>query len=103
MPIHSVVVNGELRFIQKDKLAKALQPLESQGFFSVDLDKIQVAVQQLPWVADVEVRRVWPDKIVIDITELIIMQENIQLKIESTDPENMDGSISIIPYLEIDG
>jgi len=68
LPIRSVVINGNLHFIQKDKLAKTLQPLGSQGFFSVDLDKIQVAMQQLSWVADVEVRRVWPDKIVIDIT-----------------------------------
>jgi len=68
LPIHSVVVNGDLRFIQKDKLKKTLQPLASRGFFSVNLDKIQVVLQQLSWVADVEVHRVWPDKVVINIS-----------------------------------
>lgn len=68
LPIHSVVVNGDLRFIQKDKLKKTLQPLASRGFFSVNLSKIQIALQQLSWVADVEVHRVWPDKIVINIS-----------------------------------
>lgn len=68
LPIRSVVVNGDLRFIRKDKLTKTLQPLVAQGFFSVNPSKIQVALQQLSWVADVEVHRVWPDKVVIDIS-----------------------------------
>lgn len=68
LPIRVVTVNGDLRFINRNNLQQALAPLTHQGFFSVDLDKIHVAVQQLPWVAEVEVKRIWPDKIVIDIT-----------------------------------
>lgn len=66
--VQTVVVNGDLRFIQKDAVKGVLQPLIKKSFFTVNLTKIQVAVQRLPWVSDVAVRRVWPNRIVINIT-----------------------------------
>ncbi|MGD9152927.1 MAG: cell division protein FtsQ/DivIB [Gammaproteobacteria bacterium] len=67
LPIRSVVVNGDLRFINQQELKQTLQPLSKQGFFSVDLADVQCKVHQLPWVAEVEIKRVWPDKIVVNI------------------------------------
>jgi len=67
-PIRSVKVNGDLRFIKQQELKKILQPLSNQGLFSVNLAKVQCEIEQLPWVADAEVRRIWADKITIDIT-----------------------------------
>lgn len=67
LPVRSVVVNGDLRFINQQELKQTLQPLSEKGFFSVDLADIQCKVHQLPWVAEVEVRRVWPDKVVVNI------------------------------------
>lgn len=67
LSIHSIVINGDLRFINQQELKQTLQPLSKQGFFSVDLADIQCKVHQLPWVAEVEIKRVWPNKIVVNL------------------------------------
>jgi cell division protein FtsQ len=67
LPIKKVVVQGDFRFVDKGKLQSLIKPLAGKGFFSVNLKSLQAAIQQLPWVAQAEVKRVWPNRIIISV------------------------------------
>lgn len=47
------------------KLTRAL----SGGFFSIDLHRMHADFVALPWVRQAQIRRLWPGRLVIDLTE----------------------------------
>lgn len=70
-PIRKLVVQG--RFVQVDEAAvrAAVAPRVREGFFAVDLDVLQAAVESLPWVERAEVRKHWPDRIDVRVEERV--------------------------------
>jgi cell division protein FtsQ len=69
-PIHNVKVYG-VQYLDHQDVQTLISPFVNDGFFRVDLDRIKERVLQLPWVAKVVVRRVWPDQVVVNIIERI--------------------------------
>ncbi len=51
--------------IEARKLAATL----SGGFFSMDLHKVHADFEKLPWVRQAQVRRLWPGRLVVELTE----------------------------------
>ena len=68
-PMRSLAVTGEFRQVDEAKVREAVLPLVQQGFFAVDLDRVRDAVTQLDWVDRVEVRKRWPDRLEVSLTE----------------------------------
>lgn len=68
-PLQVVKVDGELKYLERDRVKAAVIPLIDGGFFTADVSGIQQAVQALPWVYRVEVRRSWPATLRVFITE----------------------------------
>ncbi len=71
LPIRSVKVEGEFRFLAQQDVYEALGGLASGGFFNVDVRAVKVAAESLPWVDSASVRRTWPDTLRLEITEQI--------------------------------
>lgn len=69
LPITTVRVQGEFNYIEEAMLSNAITEIKTQGFFSLDVQTIQAQVTQLPWVAQVSVRRVWPDTLTLKLIE----------------------------------
>lgn len=46
----------------------AAQPAVHGGLFDVDLDVVRARIEALPWVAQADVRRVWPHTIAVSVT-----------------------------------
>ncbi|MDF1781558.1 MAG: cell division protein FtsQ/DivIB [Alcanivoracaceae bacterium] len=71
-PIRSVQVEGvkDARRQQAVQLS-LVETLNDENFFTVSLSDIYRQARQLEWVADVEVRRQWPDRLVISIEERV--------------------------------
>lgn len=67
-PIHQVKIYG-IKHLNSVETRQMLLPFVSKGFFGVEVDLIKEQLLQAPWVADVSVRRVWPDQVVVAITE----------------------------------
>jgi len=68
-PVQAVQIEGEFRYLQRAELQDEVLPLVSDGFFAMNVALIQQRVQQLPWVEQVSVRRVWPDRLSIRVRE----------------------------------
>jgi cell division protein FtsQ len=69
VPIRYVRIEGVFQYISKDTIKKTLLPYVLTDFFSVDVQAIDKAALQLPWIKSVSVKRVWPDAIDIKVYE----------------------------------
>jgi cell division protein FtsQ len=71
LPIRSVKVEGEFRYLEQQDVYEALGGLASGGFFNVDVRAVKMAAESLPWVDSASVRRAWPDTLRLEITEQV--------------------------------
>ena len=69
VPLARLNVQGELQQLSQQEIRGALtqQPLGS--FFTADVNALRQRVEQLPWVAKASLRKVWPDRLSVYITE----------------------------------
>lgn len=68
-PISSVVVEGVYQFADQDQMRERVMTQATRGFFNLDIEDIQRNVEELPWVKNAYVRRVWPGSITVHIEE----------------------------------
>lgn len=68
-PLSVVEVRGDFRFLEKEQLQAAVAQPAAGGFFTVDVDAVRAAAEQLPWVHKVSVRRIWPGTLRLHIEE----------------------------------
>ncbi len=69
LPIRAVKVVGEYEFVDQQALQKTVIPFVTTGFFNVNIRGAEAALLQIPGVSVASLRRVWPDKIEIQVTE----------------------------------
>lgn len=67
--IRWVQVSGPFERVSAEQVRSAVTPHLGGGYFALDLPAIQRAVQALPWVAKVEVRKRWPDTLEVQLSE----------------------------------
>lgn len=68
-PLRTVNIDGDLRYLKRDQVQLVVDKTMSGGFFTVNLPLIHHTFEQLAWVKEVRVRRRWPDKVDVNITE----------------------------------
>lgn len=67
-PIKTVRIYGINR-LDRNEVKELIRPLVDRGFFAINVESIRERLIQLPWVADIFVRRHWPDRIEITVVE----------------------------------
>lgn len=72
--IVEIIVRGPFQMADpaqvKAAVAESLRGDLSGNYFSLQLDKIEARLKNLPWVFAASVRRQWPDALVVQITEV---------------------------------
>lgn len=68
-PIKSVKVASRFEHIDESQLKNIIAPLVIHGFFNVSTNELRQQLLHLPWIAVVNIERVWPNKLSIQITE----------------------------------
>ena len=69
LPIRTIQLAGTFENLDQGEVEQALQQYIGQGFFSLDIHQLQQILHQKSWTESVSVRRVWPDKLRVTITE----------------------------------
>lgn len=71
-PIAQVLVESKLGVVAEANQLELQQQLDSfgePGFLSVDLAAMQQALEQLPWIDQARVSRIWPDRLKVEVVE----------------------------------
>lgn len=68
-PVSEIVVQGEFKYLDRDKLRAMVLEQINGDFVDIDLGHMRAALERHPWVESVGVRRVWPDKLLISVEE----------------------------------
>lgn len=69
LPIKQVRVEGNLQFLSQADVAQAVGDSLSTGYFAIDKQQVIAKLAELSWVKSAQVSRVWPDTVVLTITE----------------------------------
>ena len=85
-PFKKVMLVTQLENQKSEELQKVTISSLNGGFFSLNVDDLRIQLlKRLPWIQLVSVRKVWPDKLVIDIVEHHPIAR--WLSVEQTDKE----------------
>lgn len=68
-PLRTLRVVGDIERVDAARLRATVLPYAQRGFFAVRLQDAQRAVAALPWVEQAEVRKQWPDTLVVEVVE----------------------------------
>ncbi|HPU79483.1 cell division protein FtsQ/DivIB [Accumulibacter sp.] len=68
-PLHEVQVTHALQEVRQSDMEQSLSDVLRGNFFTVDIEALRRAVEQLPWVRRAEVWRKWPSRIEVRIEE----------------------------------
>lgn len=69
LPIERVDFAEPLANTRREEVERMLRPVLKGNFFSVNLEAVGGALERLPWVRKVQVRRVWPARLEVRIEE----------------------------------
>ena len=68
-PVEQVELEGEFRFWQAEELAQQLLWVKEQNFFSLDVHKVKTDIEQLALIKSVQVKKIWPDTLLVKFKE----------------------------------
>jgi cell division protein FtsQ len=69
LPLRVVEINGNFNRLDRDDIRETVRGAMDGGFLTVDMAAVRRAVRAMPWVAEVSIRRVWPDRLQMHVTE----------------------------------
>ncbi len=103
LPIKNVGVAGEFSHMSPATLQARVSDVVRGGFFSVNVDMIQDALLQEPWIHEVAVKRVWPDRITVTIREQVPVARwgnkgllNAEAEVFSPDPASYPAGLPVV-------
>lgn len=68
-PIRTVKIEASYQHVDQQALQAEVLPYLKQGFVGLDSSDLKHLLLQNPWIATAEVQRIWPDIIIIKISE----------------------------------
>lgn len=69
LPIRVIEVQGELHHHSSQLLQQTMNERLNGGILTADLANLKAAAEKLPWVSRASLRRVWPDRLEVQIAE----------------------------------
>ncbi len=68
-PISQLLIEGPFQRVTEVQIQAATAPELGPGFLTVDLERMRQRVESLDWIDTAQIRRLWPDKLAVTVTE----------------------------------
>lgn len=68
-PVGRIVIESTFQRVTPVQIEAALAPALGEGFWSLDLAALRERLKTLSWVDSVQLRRAWPDALVVRVSE----------------------------------
>ncbi len=68
-PVGRLVIESTFQRVTPIQVEATIAPALDAGFWSLDLDALRARLEALAWVDSAELRRAWPDTLIVRITE----------------------------------
>lgn len=68
-PVREVVITQSPRHAAREAIESAVLERVNGNFFALDLRAMRAALERVAWVRRVQVRRVWPDRVEVELEE----------------------------------
>lgn len=68
-PMRHLRVSGEFHLVTDQQVRDTVLPNVGKGYFAVNLEQVRKNIAGLPWVKQVDVRKRWPDRLEVTVTE----------------------------------
>lgn len=69
LPVREIRIGGELQKTARWQLEQAIHGRIRGNLLAIELAELRAALEGLPWVRRVSVRRIWPDRIEVELEE----------------------------------
>jgi cell division protein FtsQ len=92
-PLREVRILGEPQHLQQADIALTVKRELQGNFFTIDLARARKAFEAIPWVRKADLRRQWPDRLVVKIEEHVALARWGTLGLV-----NVDGEIFTATY-----
>ena len=73
VPLRSVEIRTHLKEAARAEVEAAIRQHVAGNFFAAGIADVRAALEQVPWVRKVDVRRVWPDRLEVSIEEHVAL------------------------------
>jgi len=96
-PLHvrEVTILGQLAHADRERIEIATRnALEGRTFLMADLDALRSALEHVPWVRRVAVRRLWPDRLEVTLEEHVALARWGEAGLVNTHGERFAGATS---------
>ncbi len=71
LPLRVIDVTGDFQRLRPVEIQRTVLATINGGFFTCDMQRLRGVVLAMPWVEDVSIRRVWPDRLSMAVTERV--------------------------------
>lgn len=68
-PITKVTVRGNLQYTNNEQIKAITQPFLQQRLSAVDVTSLQQQLKRLPWIKNVNIRKIWPNTLELQFSE----------------------------------
>ncbi len=69
MPLEHIVLQAPFQHVKKNVLDQHITPYVNKNFVTMDAEHLQHELRDLPWVKKIQLRRVWPNTLVVTVVE----------------------------------
>jgi len=73
MPIDTIKIQGNLKHSNYPLLQDTVKQNLNGNFFTIDMNHLTDKIKQVPWILDVQIKKIWPTQINVQITERKIL------------------------------
>ncbi len=108
LPVKQISVTGVLQEVSSAELRDVVKPLLQGGIIRLDVQQVRDAVEAMPWISRVTVRRQWPDTLALEVEEQPLLARwhddaLVNLRGELFYPTTIEVDAAVPQFAGIDG